>query len=178
LKLTQNAVKNVLESEIQNAVYSFKLVEASGLVSRVRVDTNGISSYEVVAEIMMGASVLVLMASVFSMTSNERNRQLGLLRSLGATKGFIFRNALLEAGLMALVGGVFGLIVGNLVVMFGETFLVATFNIHLIQPTFLEALTLSVTSVALGILVGTAASTLPAYRVSSGDPYDAIRKGE
>ncbi len=177
VKLSPGASADAVEAEVKG-LGSFRLVEATGLVTRVRVDTTGLAAYELLAEITMAVSVFTLMGLVFSMTTNERSRQLGLLRSLGATARFIFANVLKEAGLMAALGSAIGLALGELVVYFGEGFLVATFNTSLVDPDLLEYLVLIVRSVALGVVTGTAASVLPAYRVTRRDPYEAIRKGE
>ena len=178
VKLSPDASVDSVQTKVKNDLGSYRVVEASGLVARVRVDTTGLASYELIAEITMAISVFILMGLVFTMTTNERSRQLGLLRSLGATTRFIFANVLKEAGLTAAVGSVLGLALGELVVYFGEGFLVATFNISLLSPDFAEYLVLISRSVTLGVVTGTAAAVLPAYRVIRRDPYEAIRKGE
>src|SRR5207245_7438901 len=133
---------------------------------------------ELLAEVIMAASVFLLIGLVFTMTTNERGRQLGVMRSLGASRRFIFFNVLKEAGLVALVGSAFGLVLGEAVVAFGRSFLVATFNTSLTSPGFSDSLSMIVRSVAIGIITGSVASVIPAYRVTNRDPYEAIRKGE
>src|SRR5438445_12262130 len=128
VKLARGASLSVVESEVKNELGSFRVVEASGLVSRVIVDTAGIASYELLAEVIMAASVFLLVALVFSMTTNERGRQLGVMRSLGATRRFVFVNVLKEAGLVASVGSALGLVLGEVVVTFGLRCRVATVN--------------------------------------------------
>src|SRR2546428_2572309 len=113
VKLARGASLSAVESEVKNELGSFRVVEASGLVSRVIVDTTGIASYELLAEVIMAASVFLLVALVFSMTTNERGRQLGVMRSLGATRRFIFVNVLKEAGLGGSVGSAAGLVLGG-----------------------------------------------------------------
>ena len=178
VKLARGASLSLVESEVKNELGSFRVVEASGLVSRVIVDTTGIASYELLAEVIMAASVFLLVALVFSMTTNERGRQLGVMRSLGATRRFVFVNVLKEAGLVASVGSALGLVLGEVVVTFGKSFLVATFNTSLMSPDFSDSLSLIARSVAIGIITGSVASIIPAYIVTKRDPYEAIRKGE
>src|SRR3989441_182617 len=139
VKLARGASLRVVESEVKNELGSFRVVEASGLVSRVIVDTTGIASYELLAEVIMAASVFLLVALVFSMTTNERGRQLGVMRSLGATRRFVFVNVLKEAGLVASVGSALGLVLGEVVVNFGKRVLVATFNTSLVLPDFSDS---------------------------------------
>jgi putative ABC transport system permease protein len=178
MKLTDSSAVNNIQSELKNNVGNFRTVASSGLVSRVRLDTTGIASYELLAEAIMVASVFSLIGLVFTMTTNERSRQLGLMRSIGATNRFIFANVLKEAALTAAMGSGLGLLLGAAVVYLGEGFLVATFNTALTVPDLAESLVLVFDSVALGIAIGTLASLLPAWRVSRRDPYEAIRKGE
>ena len=178
VKLARGASLSAVESEVKNELGSFRVVEASGLVSRVIVDTSGIASYELLAGVIMATSVFLLVALVFSMTTNERGRQLGVMRSLGATRRFVFVNVLKEAGLVASVGSALGLVLGEVVVTFGKRFLVATFNTSLMSPDFSDSLSLIVRSVAIGIITGSVASVIPADRVTKRDPYEAIRKGE
>ncbi|MDA4121489.1 MAG: hypothetical protein OK404_03670, partial [Thaumarchaeota archaeon] len=103
VRLAPDATLTSVEVEIKNGLGSLRLREANALVQRVSVDTTGIGSYELLAETIMAASVFSMMVLVFSMTTNERGRQLGILRSLGATRRFIFSNVLKEAALMAVV---------------------------------------------------------------------------
>jgi putative ABC transport system permease protein len=42
------------------------------------------------------------------MAANERRRELGVLRALGATRSFVFKSLVTEAGLLALMGGLVG----------------------------------------------------------------------
>jgi len=177
LKFAPGATLTNIENETK-ALGVVRVVEAPGLVSRVAADTTGLASYELLAEAIVGASVFVMMVLVFSMTTNERGRQLGVLRSLGATRRFILGNVLKEAALTAGIGSALGLLIGEVVIILGQNFLFANFNTPVLGLGFWESITLLVTSASLGILAGTAASALPAYRATRRDPYEAIRGGE
>ena len=178
IKLSDSSAVTNIQAELKNSVGNFRTIASSGLVTRVRLDTTGIASYELLAEAIMGVSVFSLIGLVFTMTTNERSRQLGLMRSIGAANHFIFANVLKEAALTASIGSGVGLLLGVVVVYLGERFLVATFKTALTVPDFSESLVLILESVAVGIAIGTAASLVPAWRVSRRDPYEAIRKGE
>ena len=58
--------------------------------------------------IIMGitwALSVLLIGLVFSMAANERRKELGVLRALGATRLHIFKSLLAESSLLALIGG-------------------------------------------------------------------------
>jgi putative ABC transport system permease protein len=178
VRLSPDLTAGVAGHEMSSSLENLRLVQSSALVSRVRSDTTGLASFELLAEVTMAASVFLMMGLVFSMTTNERERQLGLLRSLGGTSRFIFADVFKEATVMAVAGSILGLAIGGGIVLLGMEFLVATFNTSLMVPDFLGLVYLGFWAGALGVLTGAGASILPAYRTTRRDPYEAIRRGE
>lgn len=95
----------------------------------------------------------------------ERRREIGLRRSLGATRGHIRSQFLVEAMLLAAYGGVVGTILGWLitaVVARGNGWLVA------IPPGVLVA------GVTVTVVVGAVAGMLPAIRAARTSPTAAL----
>jgi putative ABC transport system permease protein len=176
--LQQGISPQDIAQEIRSYLSDFRAVEASALARNVGVETRGIATYGLVVTGVMAIAVIVLISSIFSMTVNERRRQLGLLRSLGAKRWFIFRSILEEVGVVALLGGVIGLGVGQLVVYFSESYLNALYKVTLVPATSGDLLPSIVESLILGVGIGSLASMYPAFVASLMDPYDAIRRGE
>ena len=58
---------------------------------------------------------IIFTGLVFSITVNERRRQIGVLRALGATRQFIFRLLLAEGTLLTFLGGLVGVVLASLV---------------------------------------------------------------
>ncbi|MFX8817310.1 FtsX-like permease family protein, partial [Acinetobacter baumannii] len=55
------------------------------------------------------------MANTVMMSVYERTREFGVMRALGAKRGFIFRLVVLEALLLSSLGGLLGLLLGSAV---------------------------------------------------------------
>ena len=80
-------------------------VESPNMFRSYRQQITGLLS---IVLFLIGGTVvlsLVLIGLVFSMAANERRRELGVLRALGATRGFVFGSLLTEAGILALAAG-------------------------------------------------------------------------
>ena len=178
IKLNPNYSPEILARDIGLRIPDFKVAVALGVERQVSLEIGGVPIYQLLVLSVVGAALVILVALLFSLTVNERRRQLGLLRSLGASRGFIFWLVLLEACLVAFLGSLFGVGAGSVIVYFGEGSLVHVFRVSYLQPSLPEVVELMGPSLLLGVAAGAAAAFYPALIASRLDPYDAIRRGE
>jgi putative ABC transport system permease protein len=105
--------------------------------------------------------VAIMMISV-----TERTREIGVRKALGATRGTILWQFLVEASTLTLVGAVVGLIVGSAITLLIRT----TSPIDASTPPMAIVAAL-ITSAFAGVVFG----MLPALRASRLDPVEALR---
>jgi putative ABC transport system permease protein len=118
----------------------------------------------------------LLIGLVFSMAANERRRELGVLRAMGATRGFVFQSLLAEAGLLALNGGLAGVVLTFLVIVLFRKLIIASLGIPFLLLPPPALLLLVVGGLCWSVLSVTLAALLPAYRISHQDPSSAMRE--
>jgi putative ABC transport system permease protein len=125
--------------------------------------------------VVMALSLAIIVA-VFSMVVNERRREIGVLRALGATRGAVIRSLLTGTAVLALSGGLAGIVLSGLVLFFFRNQLISLFGFPFLFPS-LPNLTLLV---AIGLVVALAGVTLaafiPAYRISLQEPAVSMRE--
>lgn len=113
---------------------------------------------------------------VFSLAANERRRQIGVLRALGATAAFVFRSLLAEGAALAVAGGALGIGLAVLVIgLFGAQ-LATMANIHIQLPPTPLLLAMSAGGLVLALLTVTPAVWVPARRISAEEPSLAMRE--
>jgi len=95
----------------------------------------------------------------------ERTREIGLRKALGARRSRVLSQFVMEAVMLAFVGGVIGVVLA-----FGATFLARFLDFPAEVPTWAVALGLTVSS-GIGLLAG----VYPAWRASRLDPAVALR---
>jgi len=125
--------------------------------------------------ITLGLSI-VLIALVFTMAANERRRELGVLRAMGATRVFVFQSLLTEAGLLALGGGLAGIAFTVLSTYLFRNLIVYRLNLPFLMPSPFALLVQVAGGLAVALGSVTVGAMLPAYRISRQDPANAMRE--
>jgi len=128
-----------------------------------------------VTGITLGVSVL-LIGLVFSMAANERRRELGVMRAMGATRGFVLRSLLAEAGLLALAGGITGVFFTTLGVYLFHNFIMNSLQMPFLLPSPAVLLAQMAVGLGLALLCVTVAALFPAFRISRMEPATAMRE--
>jgi putative ABC transport system permease protein len=120
----------------------------------------------VISLVVGGLSVINTMA----MSVAERTREIGIKRAIGGTRGRIIRELVIEAGVIGLIGGLFGLALGALVVVLGN-------EAGRSSGTILFELTpgTAVFAVAFSTILGMVAGIIPAWSAARLDPVQALR---
>ncbi len=123
--------------------------------------------------LVMAAAVT---AALFAMAANERRRELGVLRALGATRGAVLASLLGEALILALAGGLAGAVVAAAGVALFHTLLASVLGFPFLFPSFGRLAGEVALGLALALAVVGAAAALPALRVSRQEPAVAMRE--
>lgn len=126
--------------------------------------------YVKVATVVIGILTLIGagigLMNIMLVSVNERTREIGISKALGATKRAIRIQFLTEAIVICQIGGLFGIIlgigIGNLVGMFLET-------------GFLFPVVWVAGGLVFTFLVGLAAGLYPAFKAADLDPVEALR---
>jgi len=127
-------------------------------------------SYISIATILIGILTLigagVGLMNIMLVSVNERTREIGLSKSLGATKKVIFTQFLSEAVILCLAGAfvgiVFGVLLGNALSYF-------------IGSGFVFPVVWVVAGLVFSTVIGISAGLFPAIKASKMNPVDALR---
>jgi len=119
---------------------------------------------------------IVLIGLVFSMAANERRKELGILRALGATRIFLFKTLMAEASLLAFFGGATGIFLSVLAIYLFRKLIMVSLGIPFILPSPGAFLALVLAGLLLALFTVNLAALFPAYRISRQDPAIAMRE--
>src|ERR671915_596 len=135
-----------------------------------------LSFFRIVLLVFGGVALLVgsfLIFNTFSITVAQRIRELGMLRTLGATRGQILRGMVLEAAIIGALGSVLGVLAGiGFAAALNAVF--KSFGIDLPNTgTVIAARTVAL-ALVVGMAVTFAAALSPALRATRVSPMAAL----
>ena len=154
VKLDPGADLEEVARAIAHTVPEVTVLTTGNLVASVMQQIRGLlRSSTFIAAVIWLMSVLMI-GSIFSAIVNERRREIGLLRAMGATRSFVFQLILLEASLITGLGGALGVICGLVIVSSFSTLIRLSLGIPYLWVTPLRGGLLVVTSLLMACVTG------------------------
>jgi putative ABC transport system permease protein len=145
-------------------------------------DSNGVATaLSFVTYILLGFGIVALLVgtfiiyNTFSMIVAQRQRELALLRAIGADRRQVRRSVLMEAAVIGIVGSALGL-AGGIGLAYGLHALLDALNLGLPSGGLVLSTRTILVSVLLGTLVTVLAALTPARRAGRIAPVAAMRE--
>jgi putative ABC transport system permease protein len=144
---------------------NFGVVEPSALMDLWTNLTGALASGSIgiVSVFLVIGGIVIMNIMLASVT--ERTREIGVRKSLGATRRDVLLQFLIESAVMAAIGGIIGVIVAAVI-----AFVVG----QLVFPMSLP-IGWVIAAVVVSTLIGVFFGVYPAYKASKLDPIEALR---
>lgn len=145
---------------------NFGIIEPSAIMGLWQnlTSTLATTSIGVVAVFLVIAAIVIMNVMLASVT--ERTREIGVRKSLGARRRDVLLQFLVEASVMAAVGGIIGVAFA-----YAVSFLIDAFTPLPMHVPILAV----VVSVSVASIVGLISGVYPAHKASKLDPIEALR---
>lgn len=163
---------------IEHDIPGVKALVSDTVISTVRKQLSGLIHAILIISIILWFIVLLIMAFAFYMIVNERRREIGLLRAMGANKRHIAAIILNEATLLSAAGGAAGIIFGYGLLISFKNLILHYLKLPYLFPTTAELISLTAGALFFSILTGLLAALLPSIAILRVEPYEAIRSAE
>jgi putative ABC transport system permease protein len=173
-KLKKGADAYQVMSEIENTMIDVDVVMRKDIGKGLLASLGDISKIFYFTMILATALSLFLVWAIFTAIANERTREVGIMRALGAKEGHVVKLFLAEVLALGAIGSIVGIIAGtSLTVLMANSF-----SILRNLPVDLSALTRAVIALA-GLAFGTGVCVLgalsPVRRLKKLEPLLVIK---
>jgi putative ABC transport system permease protein len=145
---------------------TFGVIEPSAIMELYNNLTGTLASGSMgVVFIFLGIGGVVIM-NIMLASVTERTREIGVRKSLGATRRDVLLQFLVESGVMATIGGVIGVLAAAVI----------SFAVGKLTPFPMDLpIRWVITGVVVSTLVGVFFGVYPAYKASKLNPIEALR---
>lgn len=149
--------------DVPTAIQVDNLLKQKGQLNNIlSVITTVLSAIAAISLIVSGLSIMTVML----VSVNERTREIGIKKSIGATNADIMAEFLMEAVLITLLGGIIGTVIG----VFASVMGCLAFGLGIfINMKMIAAI------MAFSLLTGLVFGVYPAFRAAKLKPVDALR---
>ena len=151
-------------------------IESAKLFQSSRAQLTSLLNTIVIIMALVWPLAIVLIGIVYLMSANERRRELGVLRALGATSRYVFECLLAEAGLLAFCGASVGVFLAVLAIYLFRRLIMTSLRVPFLLPSPGSLAIQIGIGLLLAILSVFTATLFPALKVSRQDPAVAMRE--
>ncbi len=176
VKVTPGSDPKDVAVKIIQQVSGVTPITSSNLFQSYRRQMSGLLNILLLVLAFTWILATVLISLVFTMAANERKRELGVLRALGATRTFVMKSLLAEAGMLALGGSLSGIALAAFTIGLFRTLIINTLGVPFLFPSLAPLLGQIGIGLAAALVCVLLAALIPAIRVSRQDPAVAMRE--
>jgi putative ABC transport system permease protein len=162
-------ITSVLRTEHKlktDAADDFRLMDAGSMVATAQASANLMT---ILLTVIAGITLLVSgigIMNVMLVTVAERTKEIGIAKAIGGKQSDILSQFILESVILSTLGGLIGIIVGQIAIP-----IISYFKIMTLAPSITGPLIGFSFSFFVGVFFG----FYPAYKASRLDPVDALR---
>lgn len=178
VQVTDDMAPDRVAIRIEHDISGVKALVSDTIISTVRKQLAGLIKAIMVISVILWFIVLLIMAFAFYMIVNERRREIGLLRAMGANKGHIAAIILTEATLLSAAGGAAGVLLGYGLLISFKDLMLHYLKLPYLFPSTPELIILTAGAFFFSIVTGLFAAFLPSVTILRVEPYEAIRSAE
>jgi putative ABC transport system permease protein len=163
-----NAISEGLLGQLRNILPDTRVTTISQIVS-TQIETN-----QLMRKVTLVMLIIIFFVGGISIGNyiwanvNERKREIGMLRMMGAERATIYKMFLLKALILGIAGGILGYLLGTLSGVILGPYLAGI----VVKPVYIYLLW----SILLSVAISFAGSLLPTYLAAKFDPHSNLQE--
>jgi putative ABC transport system permease protein len=167
-----------IAARIEASVPTIRVLTPMDQLHQISGDLNAAIKVIDLAGLAAALISLPLIALVSLMAANERRREIGVLRALGATRSYVFRLIIGESLVVAAIGSFIGISTAWILLIMFKNYISVVVGIPLLMPGIGSLTYGAGMAIVLTVGIGAVAALYPSVQSARMEPYEAMRSGE
>lgn len=163
---------------IRMNVDGIQIIKGKTITSDISDDLSGFRIVLILLLLVIGIFSVIVLMMTFSLSVNERRREFGILRSIGATKKMIVSVVINEAMIIGAVGGILGILLAATILFPFNTYISNTINLPYLLPSGTAIIALCLLTVILSSLIPPLTAAYSAIKISKAETYLTMRDSD
>jgi putative ABC transport system permease protein len=159
---------------------NLKVVTTGNIQTSARQTTIAVFFGIIALIVVLILSNVLMINAIFSAVVNERKREIGIIRAIGATKTNIFMLILYESTLISIISGFMGMVVGGVLLKLFQrsiVFYLKLLNIPFMLPPYEVIASMTLGAIGVALIMGVSGSMYPALLAVRIDPHETMKQG-
>ncbi len=178
VKLTANSDVLSVSKEIVSAYPQTDVVVLNEIMQNISIQLNNLKGLVYGIQVASGIITGLLLAVIFTFTTNERKREFGLLLALGATRKKLERIIVTETLILSLLGALCGVAAACLIMFDFRMLIAVSLGLPYLQPEMDSIIILAALSIIIPVLIGVSACLYSVMCVGRMETNTMIREYE
>ena len=158
--------------------YNLDIVVSKNMISDIAKKLSGLSFLMHILTAVFWIAAAGVLFLFFTLLLNERKREFGLFRILGATRGKLVRIVLCEALLVSAAGGAAGTVAALGLTLPFHQYITRSLELPYLAVSPLFMAVLGLATLAMSLAIGPLASLYSIIKIAAGDIHLTVRRGE
>ena len=176
IKLKEGTDIDLFTDKLQEMFPNTGMMTRGSIGADVRTTLKDITRVFSITILISSVLAVLLAWSTFTALANERRREVGILRAIGAHQSHIMKMFLSEAAIISLIGGILGIGIGNYLIhhLAGNFDLLSKLGAY--ASISVQNLIYSIIAMLAGIAVCLIGAAIPVVRLARLEPLLAIKE--
>ncbi|GED13293.1 ABC transporter permease [Aneurinibacillus migulanus] len=175
---TKPGMEEFVKRQIERLNLNVDVVKGSGLQETVNKQVFPVKmmSYMMIGLVLIMSALQVM--TMFTALISERQKEIGMLRAMGASRAVTFRLLLMEAGFASVIGASIGSLAAGAALYDNRILILQLLQLPMLFPDWSTGILIGLGTTAVTTLIAIAAAFFPVRSALKLQPYEAIREGE
>ncbi|WP_027414871.1 ABC transporter permease [Aneurinibacillus terranovensis] len=175
---TQPGMMEFVKRQIDRMNLNVDVVKGSGLQETVNKQVFPVKmlSYMMIGLVLIMSALQVM--TMFTAVISERQKEIGMLRAMGASKMVTYRLLLMEAAFASVIGAAVGSLLAGAALYDNRILILQLLQLPMLFPDWPTGLLIGTIITVITAVIAVFAAFFPVRSTLKLQPYEAIREGE